>query len=56
MTLVRYARPLQDPALLMRRLDAGAQIDVAVRVVLVVRERVFPSLDYDVLHRTSLAE
>lgn len=55
MTLFRYAQPLRDPALLMRRLAAGLTIDVAVREVLVVRERIFPSLDYEVLHRTSLA-
>jgi hypothetical protein len=54
MTLFRYARPLRDPALLMRQLAASVQIDDAVRVVLVVRERVFPSLDNDVLHRISL--
>ena len=54
MTLFRYARPLRDPTLLMRRLASGVQIDVAVREVLVVRERVFPSLDYDVLDRISL--
>lgn len=54
MTLFRYERPLRSPALLVRRLAAGVQIDVAVREVLVVRERIFPSLDYDVLHRISL--
>ena len=34
MTLFRYARPLRDPALLVRRLAAGVQIDVAVGMVL----------------------
>lgn len=55
MTLFRYAWPLRDPALLMRRLGAGVDIDVAVLEVLVVREHTFPSLDYEILHRISLA-
>ncbi len=55
MPLFRYAGPLRDPALLMRRLAAGVDIDVAVREVLVVREHIFPSLNYEVLHRISLA-
>jgi hypothetical protein len=54
MTLFRYARPLRNPALLIQRLAAGVDIDVAVREVLVVRERIFPSLDCEVLHRISL--
>src|SRR5262245_16857493 len=44
MTLLLYAGPRRDPALLMRRLAAGVDIDVAVREVLVVRECIFPSL------------
>ena len=54
-TLFRYARPLRDPPTLMRRLAAGVHVAVDVREVLVVRERIFPSLDYEVLRRISLA-
>jgi hypothetical protein len=54
MTLFRYAKPLRHPALLIRRLAAGADVDFNVREILVVRERVFPSLDYEVVHRISL--
>jgi hypothetical protein len=39
----------------MRRLAAGVHVAVDVREVLVVRERIFPSLDYEVLRRISLA-
>jgi len=53
-TLFRYARPLRDPATLMRRLAAGVHVDVDVYEVLVVRERIFPSLDYEVLRRVVL--
>ncbi len=55
MTLFRYAHPLRDPAALIRRLAAGTDVDVEVREVVVVRERMFPSLDYAVLRRISLA-
>ncbi|HEY3034882.1 MAG TPA: hypothetical protein VGJ54_09505 [Streptosporangiaceae bacterium] len=52
MTLFRYARPLRDPASLVRWL-AGTEFDVDVDVseFLLVRERTFPSLDYQILHR-----
>ena len=53
-TLFRYAGPLRDPRTLMRRLAAGVHIDVDVHEVLVVRERIFPSLDYEVLRRVAL--
>ncbi|HKN95688.1 MAG TPA: hypothetical protein VJX10_01125 [Pseudonocardiaceae bacterium] len=54
-TLFRYAGPLRDPADFLDRL-AGLEfgVDVDVRELLVIRERVFPSLDYDVLHRVWL--
>lgn len=55
MTLFRYARPLRDPPTLLRRLAAGVHVDVDVREVLVVRECIFPSLDYEILRRISLA-
>jgi hypothetical protein len=54
-TLFRYARPLRDPPRLMRRLTCGLDVNIDVRQVLVIRERIFPSLDYEVLRRISLA-
>jgi hypothetical protein len=54
MTLFRYAGPLRDPATLIRRLAAGTCVGVDVREVLVVREHIFPSLDYEVLRRIPL--
>jgi hypothetical protein len=55
MTLFRYARPLRDPASLVRWLSATEfHVDVDVDELLVVRERVFPSLDYEILHRLAL--
>ncbi|HEX5119655.1 MAG TPA: 2'-5' RNA ligase family protein [Pseudonocardiaceae bacterium] len=55
-TLFRYATPLRDPAALLDRL-AAMEFSVTVDVgdLLVVRETVFPCLDYDVLHRVPLA-
>jgi hypothetical protein len=53
-TLFRYARPLRDPPALIRRLAAGLHVNVDVHEVLVVRERIFPSLDYEVLRRVAL--
>jgi len=40
---------------LMRRLTGGLHVNIDVREVLVIRERIFPSLDYEVLRRISLA-
>lgn len=54
-TLFRYAGPLRDPAALLDRLaDLEFRVEVDVRELLVIRERVFPSLDYEVLHRVPL--
>jgi hypothetical protein len=54
-TLFRYARPLRDPASLLRWLAATEfHLDIDVSELLVVRERVFPSLDYEILHRLAL--
>jgi len=53
-TLFRYAGPLRDPPRLMRRLTSGLHVNIDVREVLVIRERIFPSLDYEVLRRISL--
>jgi hypothetical protein len=55
MTLFRYARPLRDPPRLLRRLTGGLHVNIDVREVLVIRERIFPSLDNEVLRRISLA-
>jgi len=55
-TLFRYGGPLGDPASLVRWLAAAElQVEVGVSELLVVRERIFPSLDYQVLHRLALA-
>jgi hypothetical protein len=52
MTVFRYARPLRDPASLVRWLAATKyHVDVDVSEFLLVRERTFPSLDYEILHR-----
>jgi len=55
-TLFRYGGPLRDPASLVHWLAAAEfHIDVDVSELLVIRERIFPSLDYQVLHRLALA-
>lgn len=55
-TLFRYREPLRDPASLVHWLGAAEfQVDVDVSELLVVRERTFPSLDYQILHRLALA-
>jgi hypothetical protein len=54
-TLFRYARPFRDPASVVRWLAATEfHIDVDVSEFVVVRERTFPSLDYEILHRLTL--
>jgi hypothetical protein len=55
-TLFRYAGPLRDPAAFADWLavtEAGAGTEVSE--LLVIRERVFPALDYEVLHTLPLA-
>jgi len=55
-TLFRYATPLRDPASLLRWLAATEfHLDIDVSELLVIRERIFPSLDYEILHRLPLA-
>jgi hypothetical protein len=55
MTLFRYARPLRDPASLLRELAAAEfSLDIEASELLVMRERIFPSLDYQILHRLPL--
>jgi hypothetical protein len=55
-TLFRYARPLRDPASLLRWLAATEfRLDIDVSELLVIRERIFPSLNYEILHRLPLA-
>lgn len=54
-TLFRYATPLRDPAALLRWLaDTTFGIDVNVSELLIIRERVYPSLEYDIVHRLPL--
>lgn len=55
-TLFRYARRLHDPAALLRSLAATEfHLDIDVSELLVIRERIFPSLNYEILHRIALA-
>jgi hypothetical protein len=54
-TLFRYPEPLRDPGSLLARLTAAEfLVTVDVRELLVVRERVFPSLDYEIIRRLPL--
>lgn len=55
-TLFRYAGPLRDPPALLRWLTITEfRIDINVRELLIIRELIFPSLDYDILHRLPTA-
>jgi hypothetical protein len=55
-TLLRYATPLHDPAALLQWLAATELcLDIDVSELLVIKERVYPSLDYEILHRLPLA-
>jgi hypothetical protein len=51
-TLFRYGGPLKDPGSLLAAV-AGLDIRIEIRAseVVMVRERVFPALELDVLHR-----
>jgi hypothetical protein len=55
-TLFRYATPLRDPASLLQWAAATTFcLDIDVSELLVIKERVYPSLDYEILHRLPLA-
>lgn len=55
-TLLRYATPLRDPASLLRWAAAATfRIDIDVSELLIIKERRYPSLDYEILHRLPLA-
>jgi hypothetical protein len=55
-TLFRYATPLRDPASLLQWAAATTFcLDIDVRELLVIKERVYPSLDYQILHCLPLA-
>jgi len=55
-TLFRYAAPLRNPASLIESIAATEfHLSLEVTELLVIRERVFPSRDYDVLERLPLA-
>ncbi|HEY7147450.1 MAG TPA: hypothetical protein VH637_24655 [Streptosporangiaceae bacterium] len=55
MTLLRYGRPLRDPAGLLRWLESVPLcLDVEVSELLVIRERTFPSLNVDVIGQIAL--
>jgi hypothetical protein len=54
-TLFRYAKPLRDPAALLHWAAATKfRLDIEASELLVIRERVYPSLDYEILHRIAL--
>ena len=54
-SLLRYQAPLADPAGLLRRAEAlHVDVETEVAELLMVRERTFPTLDYDVLRRLPL--
>jgi hypothetical protein len=54
-TLFRYREPLTDPAALLRGL-AGLDLDIGADVthVQLVKEKIFPNLEFEVLRRFSL--
>jgi hypothetical protein len=55
-TLFRYAAPLRDSASLLRWVaETEFHVDVNVSELLVVKERVYPRLDYEVVHRLPLS-
>jgi len=55
-TLFRYATPLRDPASLLQWLvTTKFHLDIEVSELLVIKERVYPSLDYQIVHRLPLA-
>ena len=55
LTLFRYGGRLRDPAALLEWLAAAeVEVEQPVTELLVVRERVFPSLDYEICHRLPL--
>jgi hypothetical protein len=55
-TLFRYAAPLRGPASLLQWAAATAfSLDIDVSELLVIKERVYPSLDYQILARLPLA-
>jgi hypothetical protein len=51
-TLARYSSPLSDPAAVLRRVRATRlAVDTEVSELLLVRETVFPMLEFTVVHR-----
>jgi hypothetical protein len=55
-TLFRYATPLHAPARLLHWLEGtGFREDIDVRELVIVKERVYPALDIEILHRVPLA-
>ncbi len=55
-TLFRYAAPLRDSASLLRWVaETEFRVDVTVSELLVVKERVYPCLDYEVVRRLPLS-
>lgn len=55
MTLFRYAAPFGDPASLLRSVAAAEfRVEVDVSELVVVKERVYPCLDYEIVRRLPL--
>jgi hypothetical protein len=54
-TLLRYRQPLADPAGLLRRISAASiSVETDVSELILVRETVYPTLDYDILRHLPL--
>jgi hypothetical protein len=54
-TLFRYATPLRDPPSILRWIAVSeCHVDMDVSELLIVRERVYPSLEYHILERLPL--
>lgn len=55
-TLLRYAGPLRDPAALLEWAAATKfRLDIDVSELLIIKERIYPCLEYEILHRLPLA-
>jgi hypothetical protein len=54
-TLLRYREPLADPAGLLRRISAASiSVETGIDELILVRETVYPTLDYEILRRLPL--
>jgi len=54
-TLLRYRQPLADPAALLERISAASiSVETGIDELILVRETVYPTLDYQILRRLPL--